>query len=246
MSQENEIAAEIEQLRSQFPKTRELYREVCVLLFFRHGITPTANRLYQLVRKGSMATPAQVLGEFWKDLRERSRARIEHSELPEALREAAGTVMLQLWDQAQQAALDSFQERLASEKQSAYAASQRAAEAVEKQKALQAELEERRLELAAARAGQTDLEIQLTTIQGRLLSMTEMLRDQGSEMDQLRAELDQTRRDIARAVGEADSLRTQLAKTRSRDARKPSGSPPKNQDPDQAPLELGPASPLDE
>jgi chromosome segregation ATPase len=35
--------------------------QVCVLLFFRHGITPTANKLYQLVRKGSMSAPADAV-----------------------------------------------------------------------------------------------------------------------------------------------------------------------------------------
>ena len=74
---ETRLAAEIERLKADFPKTRELYREACALLFFRFGITPTANRLYQLVRKGSMSTPTAVLGEFWAELREKSRVRIE-------------------------------------------------------------------------------------------------------------------------------------------------------------------------
>ncbi len=39
-----------------------LYREVCGLLFFRYGVTPTANKLYSLVRKGSMGTPAEGRG----------------------------------------------------------------------------------------------------------------------------------------------------------------------------------------
>ena len=42
-----EITTEIDRLRYEFSDTRELYREACVLLFFRHGITPTANKLYQ-------------------------------------------------------------------------------------------------------------------------------------------------------------------------------------------------------
>ena len=62
---DHQIALEIERLRGQFTETQELYREVCVLLFFRHGITPTANRLYQLVRKGSMSAPAEALRAFW-------------------------------------------------------------------------------------------------------------------------------------------------------------------------------------
>lgn len=49
------------ELRSRFPETRALYREVCWLLFFRYGVTPTANKRYSLVRKGNMGTPAEVL-----------------------------------------------------------------------------------------------------------------------------------------------------------------------------------------
>lgn len=35
------------------------------MLFFRYGITPTANKLYQLVRKGSMSAPSEALTRFW-------------------------------------------------------------------------------------------------------------------------------------------------------------------------------------
>src|SRR5471032_2705551 len=85
-----DIAKEIELLRAQFPRTQELYREVCVLLFFRHGIAPTANRLYQLVKKGSMSAPAEALARFWATLREKSRVRIEHPDLPAELQSATG------------------------------------------------------------------------------------------------------------------------------------------------------------
>src|SRR5437773_5154975 len=87
---EARLQSEIEALRAQHSDTQELYCEVCVLLFFRHGITPTANKLYQLVRKGSMSAPAEALAKFWSALREKSRVRIEHPDLPEELREAAG------------------------------------------------------------------------------------------------------------------------------------------------------------
>lgn len=101
---ETRLAAEIDRLKTEFPKTRELYREVCALMFFRFGITPTANRLYQLVRRGSMGTPTAVLGEFWSDLREKSRVRIEHADLPEDLQGAAGELIGALWNRATAAA----------------------------------------------------------------------------------------------------------------------------------------------
>lgn len=101
---DHQIATEIERLREEFTDTQELYREVCVLLFFRHGITPTANKLYQLVHKGSMSAPAEALRIFWEVLREKSRVRIEHPDLPETLRAAAGEMVATLWTQAQEAA----------------------------------------------------------------------------------------------------------------------------------------------
>jgi hypothetical protein len=100
LSPDAALVVEIERLKAAFPKTRELYREVCALMFFRHGITPTANRLYQLVRRGSMGTPTAVLGEFWAELREKSRVRIEHPDLPTDLGAAAGELVATLWMRA--------------------------------------------------------------------------------------------------------------------------------------------------
>jgi uncharacterized protein YhaN len=112
---EARLAAEIDRLKGEFPRTRELYREVCALLFFRFGQTPTANRLYQLVRRGSMGTPAAVLGEFWAGLREKSRVRIEHPDLPADLGAAAGELVATLWTRATasaQAALDALRDEV--------------------------------------------------------------------------------------------------------------------------------------
>ncbi|WP_426211083.1 DNA-binding protein [Massilia sp. TWP1-3-3] len=107
-SQETEITAEIERLRGEYPKTQDLYREVCVLLFFRYGITPTTNRLYQLVRKGSMSAPGEALNAFWKQLRDSSRVSVVAPEVPEGLRDAAGQLAVAFWKSAQQAAEDAF------------------------------------------------------------------------------------------------------------------------------------------
>lgn len=106
MSTEAEIIAEIEALKAHDLDTQDLYREVCTILFFRYGITPTANKLYQFVRKGSMSAPAEALARFWSDLREKSRVRIEHPDLPEGLKVAAGELVASLWSQAQTSAQD--------------------------------------------------------------------------------------------------------------------------------------------
>jgi hypothetical protein len=68
-------------------------REVCALLFFRCGITPTINKLYQFVRKDSMSVPTEVLSDFWKELREKGKVQIMQPDLPEDLCNMAGEVM---------------------------------------------------------------------------------------------------------------------------------------------------------
>ncbi|NYT64781.1 DNA-binding protein [Alcaligenaceae bacterium] len=108
LSADAALLQDIDALRERFTQTQELYREVCALLFFRYGVTPTANRLYQLVRKGSMSAPTEALRKFWEDLRDKSRTRVEHPDLPEHLKNQAGELIATLWTDAQTAAQDSL------------------------------------------------------------------------------------------------------------------------------------------
>lgn len=105
---ENQIQGEVDNLREQFSNTRDLYREVCALLFFRYGITPTTNKLYRFVRKGSMSVPTEALNNFWKELREKSKIRIEQPDLPEDLGNLAGELMTKIWSKSQLAAHESL------------------------------------------------------------------------------------------------------------------------------------------
>lgn len=168
---EARLQAEIEALRAQHPETQELYREVCVLLFFRHGITPTANKLYQLVRKGSMSAPAEALTRFWETLREKSRIRIEHPDLPEPLREAAGEMVGALWQRAQAAA----KEALAQLREEAHA-QVLAAEAIAQAASARAQeteqaLGEARLELQAIQQRLAETQADLARAQGEVTAL---------------------------------------------------------------------------
>lgn len=107
---ESALQADVENLRKRHPRTAELYREVCVVMFFRYGMTPTTNKLYQLVRKGSMSVPTEALRAFWADLRRAAKVNIEHAGLPEDLAQAAGELVAKLWVSAQGAAGKSFDE----------------------------------------------------------------------------------------------------------------------------------------
>jgi hypothetical protein len=84
------MQADIDTLRERFPRTADLYREACAVMFFRYGQTPTTNSLYQLVRKGSMSVPSEALRQFWSDLRERARVDLQHADLPDQVKQSAG------------------------------------------------------------------------------------------------------------------------------------------------------------
>lgn len=210
MSTEAKIITEIEALKAHDLGTQDLYREVCTILFFRYGITPTANKLYQFVRKGSMSAPAEALAKFWSDLREKSRVRIEHPDLPEGLKTAAGELVASLWSQAQTSAQDGLvvfrqeaQEKV-SESLKAVATADQArvaaeAESNQSREALRA-ANERILELernlAGERARTESLELQIesarhqqTTLE---VALADARKDYSSELEKYRQELRRT------------------------------------------------------
>jgi chromosome segregation ATPase len=228
------ITAEIERLKIEFPKTRELYREVCALLFFRFGVTPTANRLYQLVRRGSMGTPTAVLSEFWSELREKSRVRIEHADLPEELQGAAGELVAALWTRATaaaQASLDALRvevEEARREAEASVAALQndlaRTETALEQRTsallAAQVRIHELEQAQAAGEATRAALEGQIASLEktgrDRDAALVQARADFAAELDKLRAgaELAETRLQAAekRALLEIERERATSAR----------------------------------
>ncbi|PIF25938.1 plasmid replication DNA-binding protein KfrA [Acidovorax sp. 56] len=181
MSEESEIQAEVEALRERFSDTKALYREVCALLFFRYGITPTASKLYQHVRKGSMSAPAEALAKFWEELRGKARVEIDHPDLPDALKQAAGQAVSVLWTQA----TDLAREELAALRVEARTEAQSA----------QAQLQE-------TLQRSSSLEEQLQTAQSKCAELE-------SNLQNLAAELEQERRAHAGSAARGEALSRQ-------------------------------------
>lgn len=231
---EKKIQSEIEALRDKFPNTQDLYAEVCILLFFRYGITPTANKLYQLVRKGSMSAPADALGKFWKDLREKSRVHIENPDLPEDLKKTAGEMVGALWTKAQGLAQESLNGLRADADTSVQEAETRLRDAESAEKMSQQRLQEatvtiknseiriRELEqiLAGEIATRVAMEAQLTNIQLERIelqkAMADARRDFSSELEKLHEALKVTEERYksaeTRSLFEIDRERTIAAK----------------------------------
>lgn len=219
MTDEARLQADIEALRPRFPDTQELYREVCTVLFFRYGITPTANKLYQLVRKGSMSAPAEALGRFWDNLREKSRVRIEHPDIPEALRDAAGELTAKLWQQARALADEACTAVRLDAQQQVDAANQAAGQAGQRE-ALQ------RQELASVQANSSTLIEQIRTLEQRLAHDEGLRKGLEQQIDQLTSQRQElaavveTARDTAqRAADEHRRLLLEVDRERGNAAR---------------------------
>lgn len=182
MSTESEIQSEIESLKERFSETKALYREVCALLFFRHGITPTASKLYQYVRKGSMSAPADALTKFWEELRGKARVQIDHPDLPEALKVATADAVQTLWGQATELARTEL-------------ASLRVETKAESAKAL--------ADLEAEQGRACGLEARAHELQGRL-------EDLAAQLQASNAELESERRAHAATTARTEALQRQV------------------------------------
>lgn len=204
MNTESELLAEVEALKAKFSETRALYREVCALLFFRHGITPTANKLYQYVRRGSMNVPTEEVGKFWDDLRHRARIDIEHPDLPESIKAVAAEAIAALWSHATEAArgeLAAARLEMQAEAEQCRAGRDAAEQAVVRMHAaaehlradmerMEAETKAMRHELEAERRGHTGTQARVAQMQNQL---DEGRRQQQALQDGFAAELGKAR-----------------------------------------------------
>lgn len=99
---EQQLLLEVEKLRRTQPDTLQLYVALAHRLFFDFDLIPTTNRMYQLVRRGSMSTPARALKIFWEQLRDQAQVRMQKAALPETVLRSAEQLLAQLWDEAVQ------------------------------------------------------------------------------------------------------------------------------------------------
>ena len=205
---EARMQAEIEALRAQYPETQDLYREVCVLLFFRYGLTPTANKLYQLVRKGSMSAPAKALARFWETLREKSRVRIEHPDLPQPLQAAAGEMVGALWQQAQAAAQDTLAQHREEARATVVAAEGLAQSAGARADAAEAALGTTRDELRTAQGRVMELQSELARAQGEVTAQQRQVEAAAVHRQELQAALNAAQERFTRELEQQRAVAT--------------------------------------
>jgi hypothetical protein len=230
------LESDIEVARQNASDTQTLYREVCALLFFRYGETPTANRLYQLVRKGSMSAPAKALRDFWADVRDKTRVDVGRPDLPAEVAAAAGEFATQMWrlsSDAANAALDVFRQdadtQIAAAREQAEQRDMQRQEALDKAaqaasdaatlRARMSALEARIVELQTANAMlTTQLAASKEEMTGATVALADARRDFADELAKLRRSHEQNEQRLAaaekRALLEIDSERAAAQRLR--------------------------------
>jgi hypothetical protein len=182
------LRADVDALRDRFTKTADLYRETCAVMFYRYGITPTTNALYQLVRKGSMSVPSEALRQFWSDLRRQSRVDVDNAGLPEDLRESAGKLLGQVWSSARRSAEESvahLKDALAAERDALLAAKARADEQA---RVAMTELEQANRAVAARDEGLVAFREQLSAERAKVQNVESQLVEARAQVDRLHRE----------------------------------------------------------
>ncbi|WP_233801444.1 DNA-binding protein [Paraburkholderia sp. HP33-1] len=230
------LESDIEVARQNASDTQTLYREVCALLFFRYGETPTANRLYQLVRKGSMSAPAKALRDFWTDVRDKTRVDVGRPDLPPEVAAAAGEFAAQMWrltSDAANAALDVFRqdadEQIAAAREQAGQQNRERQEAVDKADQAANDAASLRMRIAGLEARIVELQTandMLTTqlaaskeeITAGAAALADARRDFADELAKLRRSHEQNEQRLAaaekRALLEIDSERATALRLR--------------------------------
>lgn len=217
---EARLQSEIDALRAQYPETQDLYREVCVLLFFRHGMTPTANKLYQLVRKGSMSAPAEALARFWETLREKSRIRIEHPDLPEPLRDAAGEMVGALWQQAQAASQEALKHLQEESRASVLAAEGAAQSAIAQAQAADEALGTVRAQLQATQEDLTGAQAELAGARGEISALQRQVDAGAVQHRELQETLNATQRRFTEELEQQRKVATSTEERHAGDMRR--------------------------
>jgi DNA repair exonuclease SbcCD ATPase subunit len=193
---ETDIAA----LKERFDDTQALYREVCAVMFFRYGETPTANRLYQLVHRGSMSAPAKALRAFWDELRDKSRIDVGQPDLPPAVAAAAGELASTLWRlcaDTGNAGLEVFRD----EARRDVDAAQEAARAATQERDAAVREQARLNDAEAARAAQVaELNARAVELQTAVTMLREQLDASRAETSAATSALAEARRDFAREL----------------------------------------------
>jgi len=102
------LLEQVENIKNTVNSTKQVYINVAKLLFLQYQEMPTANRLYTLVKKGSMTTVVEAMRIFWQDIQKQLAVKINMPNLPESLQGQMVDQLNSIWQMALSQAAKEF------------------------------------------------------------------------------------------------------------------------------------------
>lgn len=179
------LAPRLEAAKSRKEKTRI----AATTLFFEYGVYPSGKVVHSYTQLGSMTDINRDLREFWSEIRDKSRVRIDAPSLPAELQEAYSNALAKSWELAMQKASASFD----GEREEAH----------EREQALRADQDRANEKIQS-------LENKLTGIEAALVVERERRSSAEGQAVALQAKINELREALARAEGQIQAFNSAM------------------------------------
>jgi Plasmid replication region DNA-binding N-term len=97
---ELDIQERMNMLKLESMNTKDLYLKAAKILFVEYKETPSPNRLYQLIKKGSMTTVVEVVKLFWQNMHLEMHNKIHIPDIPVNLQDLTQDYVKNIWGKA--------------------------------------------------------------------------------------------------------------------------------------------------
>lgn len=213
---------------------REKSRLAASILFFEHSIYPSAKVVLECTQQGSLTDINRDVQEFWRELRERSRVKLDVPGMPEDLQIAFGESLGQIWQLAVDKANESLDEVRAVAAAQIRDARQQAIDSQAEAQAALARIEEVERELVRERSrrevAEKTTEVQAAEISSLTASIEQwrvrLADEAGARRDaearfsrDLQAEREDRQREAERYKGEVNFAKQQIEAARESERR---------------------------
>lgn len=174
------------------------------ILFFDCSVHPSAKLVLECTQHGSLTDINRDVHEFWRELREKAKLRINAPELPQHLVDGFGDTLRQIWEMCSAAAQEAASEVRLRAIESVSKADARAEQAIQERRLAQEQVSEAVAELRKER----DRREEAVTAASLLQAEIENLKAEGQKLtDRVQAEINARAEAEKRFTSELEAVR---------------------------------------
>ncbi|MFM2345222.1 MAG: hypothetical protein RLZZ210_1836 [Pseudomonadota bacterium] len=107
----DELFNKVEEIKLKAINTKQAYIDVAKLLFLQYQEMPTANRLYNLVKKGSMTTVVESMRIFWQEIQNQLSIKMHMPNIPQELQIMLSEQIEVIWSKSMEYAAGEFEQQ---------------------------------------------------------------------------------------------------------------------------------------